>query len=231
VKLWQRLFGPERQRRDALRKARPGPLRELLERPWPDRNSLCRDVELVALDLEATGLNPRQDHIVSIGLVEIHGMTIRLDTAQHQLVRTKRPMPEESAIIHKVTDDRAATGLPLEEVLPEVLERLTGRILVAHHAWVEQSFLSAACERLYGAPLVVPTIDTQALAQRLMRIRNQFLRSTSMRLFNLRNYYGLPRYKAHNALSDALATAELFLALAEDIQPGGRCRLGQVLTR
>jgi DNA polymerase-3 subunit epsilon len=82
---------------------------------------------------------------------------------------------------------------------------------------------------LYGAPLVLPTIDTQALAQRLMRNRNQFVRSASLRLFNLRSYYGLPRYKAHNALSDALATAELFLALAEDIQPGGKCRLGQVL--
>ena len=139
-------------------------------------------------------------------------------------------MPEGSAIIHQITDDQAAGGVPLAEIMPEILQRLTGRILLAHHAWVEQSFLSAACQQLYGAPLVVPTIDTQALAQRLMRNRNQFVRSTSLRLFNLRSYYGLPRYKAHNALSDALATAELFLALAEDIQPNGDCRLGQVLT-
>jgi DNA polymerase-3 subunit epsilon len=230
VNLWQRLFGADRRRQRALRAASPGPLRELLAQPWPDRRTLCRDAVLVALDLEATGLNPQQDHMVSVGLVELHGMTIHLDTALHRLIRTKRPMPEDTAIIHQVTDDQVANGLALDEILPEILERLTGRILLAHHAWVEQSFLSAACERLYGAPLVMPTIDTQALAQRLMRNRNQFVRSTSLRLFNLRSYYGLPRYKAHNALSDALATAELFLALAEDIQPGGDCRLGQVLT-
>jgi len=230
MSLWSRLLGPDHARRRALRQAPPGPLRELLEQPWPDKRTPCREAELVALDLEATGLKPRQDHMVSVGLVEMRGMTIHLDSALHRLIRTDRAMPEDSAIIHQVTDDEAATGTPLAEIMPEILQRLTGRILLAHHAWVEQSFLSAACQRLYGAPLVVPTIDTQALAQRLMRNRNQFVRSTSLRLFNLRAYYGLPRYKAHNALSDALATAELFLALAEDIQPGGDCRLGQVLT-
>lgn len=231
MKLWQRLLGPDHARRRALQQAPPGPLHELLAQPWPDRRMACRDAGLVALDLEATGLDPRHDHMVSIGLVEVRGMCIHLDTALHRLIRTSRPMPEDTAIIHRVTDDRAAGGAALAEVLPEVLQRLTGRILLAHHAWVEQRFLSTACQRLYGAPLVLPTIDTQALAQRLMRNRNQFARSTSLRLFNLRAYYGLPRYQAHNALSDALATAELFLALAEDIQPGGNCRLGQVLTR
>jgi DNA polymerase-3 subunit epsilon len=229
VSLWQRLLGPDHARRRALRQAPAGPLQDLLAQPWPDKRTPCRDAELVALDLEATGLDPRHDSIVSVGLVHVRDMTVHLDTALHQLIRGDRPMPEGSAIIHQVTDDQAATGRPLAEVLPEVLQRLTGRILLAHHAWVEQSFLSAACQRLYGAPLVLPTIDTQALAQRLMRNRNQFVRSASLRLFNLRNYYGLPRYKAHNALSDALATAELFLALAEDIQPGGKCRLGRVL--
>lgn len=230
MNLWQRLLGPDHARRRALARVAPGPLHDLLAQPWPDKRLACTEVEMVALDLEATGLDPAHDRIVSVGLVQMHGMTIRLDTALHQLIRTKRPMPEDSAIIHQVTDDQAATGLPLAELMPEVLQRLTGRILLAHHAWVEQSFLSAACEHLYGAPLVVPTIDTQALAQRLMRNRNQFARSTSLRLFNLRAYYGLPRYKAHNALSDALATAELFLALAADIQPDGDCRLGQVLS-
>lgn len=227
--LWSRLLGPDHARRRALDQAPPGPLRDLLAQPWPDKHNRCRDTELVALDLEATGLNPQQDQMVSVGLVQISDMSIHLDSALHQLIRTEGPMPEGSAVIHQVTDDQAASGLPLREVLPIILQRLTGHVLVAHHAWVEQSFLSLACERLYGAPLVLPTICTQALAQRLMGNRNQFAQHSNLRLFNLRHYYGLPRYKAHNALSDALATAELFLALAADIQPNGDCRLGQVL--
>ena len=52
-----------------------------------------------------------------------------------------------------------------------------------------------------------------------------------LRLFNLRPRYNLPRYKAHNALSDAIATAELFMALAAEMAPGGHnCELRQFLT-
>ncbi len=224
-----RFTGPERARQRALRQVRPGPLHDLLAQPWPERTRLARNARLIALDIEATGLDPIKDHIVSIGLVEIVDMAVLLETALYQVLRADTPMPQDSAVIHQITDDRCRAGLPLAQVIPEILQRLQGGILLAHHAWVEQGFLSTACQRLYGAPLVVPTIDTQALAQRLMRNRNQFVAGTSLRLFNLRSYYRLPRYRAHNALSDALATAELFLALAADIQPDGDLRLGQVL--
>jgi len=36
-------------------------------------------------------------------------------------------------------------------------------------------------------------------------------------LFNLRRTYNMPAYKAHNALMDAIATAELFLAMVSKI--------------
>ena len=35
----------------------------------------------------------------------------------------------------------------------------------------------------------------------------------SLRLVDLREGYGLPRYKAHDALTDAIATGELLLAM------------------
>jgi DNA polymerase-3 subunit epsilon len=41
--------------------------------------------------------------------------------------------------------------------------------------------------------------------------------------------YGLPQYKAHNALYDALATAELFLAMAAEIAPGGNHQIGSFI--
>ena len=57
------------------------------------------------------------------------------------------------------------------------------------------------------------------------------LEKNSLRLFNLRERYKLPAYKAHNALSDALSTAELFLALMADLYPGLDCRLKDLLTK
>ncbi len=65
----------------------------------------------------------------------------------------------------------------------------------------------------------MPIIDTLQLGQRLFELRNHTIQATDLRLFNLRPRYNLPRYRAHNALTDAMATAELLLALSDDIAP------------
>jgi len=59
-----------------------------------------------------------------------------------------------------------------------------------------------------------------------MERSQQPIRGTDLRLFNLREAQQLPRYRAHNALSDALATAELFLALAAHADPAGKAAIG-----
>ena len=45
-----------------------------------------------------------------------------------------------------------------------------------------------------------------------MERKQQPISQESLRLFNLREQQGLPHYKAHNALEDAISTAELYLA-------------------
>ena len=58
----------------------------------------------------------------------------------------------------------------------------------------------------------MPVIDTQAIAKRTLERRDQTFRPQELRLAALRRRHHLPRYRLHNALSDALAAAELFLA-------------------
>jgi DNA polymerase-3 subunit epsilon len=226
----ERLISRKFRRRRALKKLGPGPMRDFLATPPPSPATSCREAGIVALDLETTGLAPARDVIVSIGLVHIEGMSIRLNTAWHQIVQVGRDIPEESAVIHQITDDQAAAGQPLDEVLPRLLERLKGRVMLAHYAAVEQQFIDAACQRIYGAPFIVPTIDTQMLARRRLERAHAVYKPSDLRLFNLRTKYHLPRYKAHNALSDALATAELFLAMVAERNRDGKCSLGDFIT-
>ncbi len=229
--LLDRLLSPERRRRRALARVGEGPLHDYLATPFPPRDADCDAVEIVALDFETTGLDPRRDRILSIGMVSIRHLVIHLGSAWHQIVQVDEAIPEDAAIIHEITDDRSATGRPLEEVMPTLLRRLAGRVLLAHYAKIEQRFLDAACRRLYGGPFVIPTIDTLHLAHRIFERRNHSIQVGDLRLFNLRPRYNLPRYKAHNALSDALSTAELFLALVMDISPRPPRPLRQFLTR
>jgi len=65
---------------------------------------------------------------------------------------------------------------------------------------------------LYGIGFLMPVIDTQAIARRSLERRDQAFQPQELRLGALRTRYHLPRYRLHNALSDALGAAELFLA-------------------
>jgi len=226
-----RFFGKDYQRKRALAKAPPGVMSDFLSHPFPGQKVECCDTTIVAVDLETTGLDPQKDDILSVGLVEIQDLSIRLGTAWHEIVRVEGDIPEESAVIHQITDDHAAeTGKPLEQVLPELLRRLAGKTMLVHYSRIEQQFIDAACRRLYGTAFVIPIIDTLVLAQRVFERRNHNIQVGDLRLFNLRPRYNLPHYKAHNALSDALSTAELFLAMAAEMAPGRHCRLGDFIT-
>ncbi len=212
----ERLFSLDYRRRRLAARSAPGPLRDYLETPFVSPGADSRRVRYLALDLETTGLDPRHDAIISFGWVQLDGSGIQLGSACHRLVRQQRAIPEASAVIHQITDDAAAQGESLQAVMAELLPLLAGKVLIAHHARIELGFLDAACEQLYGGRFLIPTVDTQRIAQQWFERRNRSYRPGELRLGNLRHRYNLPRYRAHDALVDALAAGELFLAqLAE----------------
>ena len=48
------------------------------------------------------------------------------------------------------------------------------------------------------------------LAQLALKLRGRGASPNQLRLFNLRDSYGLPRYRAHDWLNDAITTTECF---------------------
>ena len=207
--IFSRFLGLAARRRRLAAKAPAGPLRAYLESPLPDEATDLRQVSCLALDLETTGGDPARDDILSFGWVALDAQRIELASARHHLARIGGEVSASSAVIHRITDDTAREGRPLAEVLDEFLAALHGRVLIAHHAKTELGFVGAACRRLYGVDIELPALDTLAIAAALHRNA----RPGELRLEALRRRYGLPRYPVHHALSDALACAELFLAL------------------
>lgn len=216
----ERLLGLDARRQRLLRHTHAGPLQEFLTTPFPLAREPLLQVPLVAVDLETTGLDPEQDEIVSVGLVELQGLRVKLATAWHVLVTPSGEIPEQSAVVHHITDDRAAAGEALEHVLPQLLRRLAGKVMICHFARIERQFIDAACRRLYGGRFLTPVIDTFDLARRALEQRHLPYSARELRLWALRERYNLPRYRAHNALNDAIATAELFTAQVQERENG-----------
>ena len=198
-----------------------GPLRRFYEVPFASPRADWRSLEYLALDLETTGTDPRAEEIVSAGWVVLRGTSIDLSTATRRLVRTSKAMPERSAVIHSITDDEALAGESLLAVLEDLLGQLQGRVLIAHYAATEFGFVDAACRRCFGAGLLVPTVDTLTLAHRSCVRQGREPVRGDLRLGALRERYNLPAYASHDALVDAIAAAELFLAQMEELAGAG----------
>jgi len=201
-----------------------GGLRRFLETPPPPRGTRVRELGLLAVDLETTGLEPATDHILSIGAIGVDGLTVRFASAFGCLVNAGVDVGQ-SAVIHQLTDDEVAAGIDLPDALDRLFDALAGRVLLAHHTAIEVGFLSAAVRGLHGIDIAIPSVDTMRLAMRAMG-EEEPRRPDALRLWRLRARAGLPGYRGHDALTDALACAELYLALAQEL---GATTLGSLL--
>lgn len=205
-----------------------GPLRTLAASPPPADTTPVSAVELLALDVETTGLDPASDHLLSLGWVPVVGGRVVLAEARELRVRPPEGVAVgASATLHRLTDDAVSDAASLSEALPPLLDALHGRVLLAHHASLEVEFVAAAARTSYGTRPRLTAVDTLALQRRLQADEHGEV-AGSLRLDAARRVYGLPRYAAHDALTDAVAAAELFLAQVAELEQ----RLGrEVLLR
>jgi len=205
------LLSLRQQQKRLLAKAVEGSFKYYLQNPIPQRKQSLLKTEFLVLDFETTGMDPAKEAILSVGYTVIREGRVMLSESGHHIVQVSKQIPRESVAIHKITDDRSRQGQHLTDIIGKLLHKIAGRVLIAHYAPIEKGFLNAACEELYGYKLPMRILDTLAIEKKRMQRRQQPLVANQLRLFNLREQYGLPRYKAHNALEDAIATAELFL--------------------
>jgi len=213
--MFNQLFGLETQRKRLLKKAPEGALKEFLSVPFPDPAQPINQTSILAVDFETTGLDLKKDKILSVGFIGIENNEILLSSTYHGVIHSKESLTEENVVIHQITDSAREQGDSLETVIADLLNALAGKVMLVHYARIEKSFLECACNKLYGLAPVFPMIDTLAIAKSRLDRQPGAYKPSELRLSNLREWHALPAHNAHNALNDALATAELLLAEVE----------------
>jgi DNA polymerase III subunit epsilon len=186
----------------------------------PDLRAGWRDAEYCAVDVETTGLDLWRDSVVSIGSACIRDGRIVCSENYYSLVRPACPVSPASVRIHSLrAADLAGSPAP-HEVGRQIASRLAGRVLVAHAAWVERTFLTRLL-RQAGMRFSSPVIDTAALA-RALRCAPGTQAGYEPSLELLARRLSLPAYAPHHALGDAVTTAVVFLALATRAAEAGQ---------
>lgn len=199
---------------DFFRQAASRDLQQFID-AIPSGQILARDSDFVVLDIETTGLNPKRDHIISLGAVRISQQTIRPANALLQVWQSPTSVGD-SALVHGITDEQLLAGTVPEDALAELLNFAKGAQLVAHHAAIEQQFLRKACLEYHGKAHLFPFVDTLELEKQLVARRHSLLKNDEYQLLACLQRHQLPAIKAHQAFEDAFGTAYLLLAqLAE----------------
>jgi DNA polymerase-3 subunit epsilon len=176
--------------------------------PW-DRAPWC------VVDLELSGLDPRRHEIVSYAAIPIDEGRVQLARAASGLVRPSRPLTDSSIRIHGIRAADLVDAPPLEEAIDPLLQAMTGRVLVAHVARIERAFLGAALRR-QGVRLRAAIADTSVIG-RLWLGERDGVAPRDPSLEDLAHALGLPAHSRHDALGDALTTAQVFIASASHL--------------
>ena len=186
------------------------------------RDVLIEDAELVVFDLETTGLSARRDRVCEIGAVRVRALEIA-DTFE-TLVDPGTALPASIARLTGIREVDLRRAPRAETAVRRFLAFAGDDPLAAHNARFDVGFLDGELERLTGRRVAAHVLDTVWLARRLL-VR----RSERFSLAWLAHFFGTSTAPCHRALPDALATAEILIALLGLAQERGARTLAEVL--
>jgi DNA polymerase-3 subunit epsilon len=178
-------------------------------------NRKIEDADFVAFDTELTGLNFKQDSIISIGAVKLKGGRILPGKTFYRLVKPESELNHKSVVIHELTHTDLLAADTAKDVLADFIDFIGDAILIGHFVFIDINFVDRAMKKMFGMHLQNPAVDTLGIHDWLNENDSVFARhfggmTLKNDLFSMATRYGIEVEKSHNAFHDAYLTAQLF---------------------
>jgi len=176
---------------------------------------LLNNLTFCVFDLETTGGNQNQDKIIEIGLVKIS--QLKIIEEKSFLINPELAIPEFIQKLTNIRESDVEKCPTIDEVIDEILDFMSDSILVAHNTSFDIPFFNSVLKRLGKNEL-----NNKAICTNLMT-KYMIPNLLSSNLNYMSKIFELHHQKAHRALDDARATAELLLKylqifISKDIQ-------------
>lgn len=167
------------------------------------------ELPLVVLDVETTGLEPKDDRIIEIALIHMQGseVTERYST----LVNPDQEIPDEVQRLTGIEPSELAGAPRFAEIAEEVARRLEGRIFVAYNLAFDRAFISEELARAGHELVCEHFIDP------LVFVRELHKNEGSKRLSAVAERLGIPLASAHRAADDAEAAGRVLYAILGEL--------------
>ncbi len=163
---------------------------------------------LIFLDLETTGATASFDRITEVGLIEVNEG--RFVGSWSQLVNPQRNIPPFIQSLTGISNEMVEDAPKFEQIAPGLIERLTGKILIAHNARFDYGFLKSEFARL-GMAYRSRVLCTAKLSRKL------FPEHRRHNLDSLIERHGLVCSARHRALGDAEVLWQFLQKIAAEL--------------
>jgi DNA polymerase III subunit epsilon len=170
-------------------------------------DALHAATRLVVVDVESSGLDPGSDALLAIGAVTVEAGHIPLAEPFYAVLRQSSASSDANILVHGIARDEQVAGADAAEALAAFTRFVDGAPLLAWHSAFDELFISRAARHHARTRFEAVWIDVAALAHAVFPSRK------SDALDDWCAEFGIANARRHHALADALATAQLLLAL------------------
>lgn len=188
--------------------------------PAIENSAPLATLRFVVADVETTGLRPNHDRLISIGAVVVERCTICLSESFEIIFRQPQASTADNILIHGIDGATQLSGLPHAEAVLEFLDYAGVAPLVGYHSDFDRGMINRAAKVAIGSTPVNTWLDLACLAPEV------FNNASTQKLRSLDDWlqrFGIHNHARHNALADALATAQLLqIVLAQAMADGAR---------
>ena len=176
--------------------------------------------EVVVLDCETTGLNPRTDEVIAIAALIIRGPLIVTSTPFRAVIRPDKNPTSTSIKVHRLRALDVVGGRAMNEVLPELLRFIGGRPIVGYYVDFDVRMLDKYILRYIHAKLPNRRIEVSAMYYALKYSGAPPGTVLDLRFASILSDLGIPSLEQHDAFNDAAMTAMMYVQL-QDMQLRG----------
>ncbi len=168
--------------------------------------------ELIALDLETTGLNPKKDEILSIGAVKIANDKILLKDSLEIYTKPTNNISFESIKIHHIRPCDIENAEDINKALYKLLDFIGGRKIVGYYIKFDYDILNRYIKGLIGCKLPNELVEISSMYYKRVR-KSSAYDFIDLKFDTILKKLDLPKLGKHNALNDAVMSAMIYLKL------------------
>lgn len=162
-----------------------------------------KNISFCVFDLETTGGHLKNDKIIEIGMVRVENLKVveKFET----LIQPEIHIPEFIQKLTSISPNDVKDAPLIQDVIDKILDFMGDSVLIAHNTSFDVPFFNSVLRRLGRPELTNRSLCTNLMTKYLIpNLMNSNLNYMS-KIFEIKHS------KAHRALDDASATAELLL--------------------